>query len=278
MRKVPANIEMSVAMNCRTIVIHPKRLGLSGLVASLVISLFGLMALPASAGQHCVTCDAPAATYLCEAQNGPGILAANGGQLACITELAKRGGHDSCSVIRRAASQCDGLVPTVLFPGTGDADINAAVGTQPQPTAPQPPATMEPGPGLAEPVRPSTPPSAAPDGVATSGTDTFTPDDGTLDSGIPADQAEAGAKPDDTEEARRGPPKTVAEMAGRAYEDSKKGLGKAGKAVGDTAKSAGDVVTDTAKKTGDQIGKAGKAVGNAASKTWDCVTSLFSDC
>lgn len=256
-------------MTRRTKLPSPRRLSVAHLLGA---SLLGLMPLPAFAGQHCVTCAAPAATYLCEAQNGPGILAANGGQLACITELAKRGGHDSCSVIKRAAAQCDGLAPTVLFPGTGDADITAADGASPQPTENVAPANVGTEPRVAQPARTRTPPSDASDGVATSATDTFTPDDDS------PPKRDATAKPEDTQEAPKGPPKTVAEMADRAYEDSKKGLGKAGKAVGDTAKSAGNVVTDTAKKTGEQIGKAGKAVGNAASKTWKCVTSLFSDC
>ncbi len=239
-----------------------------------VASLVGLMTLPAAAGQHCVTCIGPAATYLCEAQNGPGILAANGGQLACITELAKRGGHDSCSVVRRAAAQCEGLAPTVLYPGASGPDVTAA-DRAPVP----PPSTVDPGVTTARSNRPNNQQSDPANGPANSATDTFTPVDGDpyVDGNTPVD-GNAQARSENAKAAPKGPPKTVAEMADRAFEDSKKGLGKAGEAVGDTAKSAGNVVTDTAKKTGEQIGKAGKAVGNAASKTWKCVTSLFSNC
>ncbi len=230
-----------------------------------IASLIGLATQPASAGQHCVTCSGPAASYLCEAQNGPGILAANGGQLACITELAKRGGHDSCSIIRRAAAKCNGLIPTILYPGASESDAAVDVPDatrQPQPapgaatdakTTPPPPSTLQP---------------VTQDGIGNSASENFTADD----------PDPLNAVEDDADAAPKGPPKTVAEMAGRAFEDSKKGLGKAGKAVGDTAKSAGNVVTKTAKNTGEKIGKAGKAVGNAASKTWTCLTSLFSDC
>lgn len=214
-------------------------------------ALLTLIALPARAGQHCVTCQAPEATYLCEAQNVPGLLAANGGQLACITELAKRGGHASCSVIRREADRCDGLAPTVLFPGAASDDTGVFTDAVP----PAPPTTT------AQPDVQTESDAAA--------SDQFTADD-QADPVNPEDK-KANAKP-------QGPPKTVVEMADRAYEGSKEGLGKAGKAVGDTAKSAGKVVTDTAQKTGEQIGKAGKAVGNAASKTWKCLTSLFSEC
>jgi len=242
----------------------------------LALALFapaGLMSLaaePAHAGQHCVTCVGPEATYLCEAQNGPGILAANGGQLACITGLAKRGGHDSCSVIRRAAAKCDGLVPTVLYPGADQSDTidDGADASSPRQPKPQdiPDTTTNASPTL---PASSTVEPVTEDGTGTSASENFTADDS--DPLNPAEEQEAAAAP-------KGPPKTVAEMAGRAYDDSKKGLGNAGKAVGDSAKSAGKVVTKTAKKTGEQIGKAGKAVGNAASKTWTCLTSLFSDC
>ena len=236
-------------MTCPT-----KRLALPGILALLVLATG-----PAQAGQHCVTCNSPDATYLCEAQNGPGILAANGGQLACITELAKRGGHDQCSVIKRAASQCEGLAPTVLYPGASDADFNAAIN-------PPPPAGTDVAPPPPPPARADVPPTA-PDGVATSATDTFTPDD-----------ERDPLQPQNKEPTPGKPPKTVAEMADRAYESTKKSVGKTGKAVGDTAKSAGNAISKTAKKTGEQIGKAGKAVGSAAKKTWNCVTSLFSDC
>lgn len=226
------------------------------LTASCVLLAMASSA-PAHAAQHCVICDAPSATYLCEAQNGPGILAANGGQLACITELAKRGGHDSCSVIRQAASQCDGLAPTVLFPGTSDAEFEAAV---PPPSEPVPPPPVE---TTAKP-----PPPVSQDGAATSATETFTADDEERDLQDPLAKTEKA----------KGPPKTVAEMADRAYDSSKKGLDNAGKAVGDTAKAAGKAVSETAQKTGKQIGKAGKAVGDGAKKAWNCLTSLFSDC
>lgn len=243
------------------------------LVVVAGLASFSAASRSADAGQHCVICNGPSATYLCEAQNGPGLLSANGGQLACITELAKRGGHDSCSVIRQAAAQCDGLTPTVLFPGTGDAQFNNAIKNEEPVTTPPgadttdnrpvPPPTATTTTLPDQKPNPATQPSPDAGGPAP---EPFTPvdDQNQPQPHPPGEQAEEKPKPQQ-------PPKTVVEMADRAYESTKEGLGKTGEAVGDTAKSAGEIVTDTAKKTG-------KAVGNAAKKTWDCVTSLFSKC
>ncbi len=222
----------------------------SGLIACLTCLTLVRMPAIAFAGQHCVICNGPDHTYLCESQNGPGILAANGGQLACITELAKRGGHDTCSVIKREGARCEGLTPVVLYPGSGP----------------------EAAPDTAAAPLPAADGASSPPGTATSATDTYSADDATAGSEPGRVEPEPAAAPP------KGPPKTVEELAGRTYESSKKGLQKAGKTVGDGAKAAGKAVTNTAKKTGEQIGKAGKAVGNVAQKTWNCVTSLFSDC
>lgn len=221
--------------------------------------------LPAYAGQHCVICEGPSATYLCAAENGPGILVANGGQLLCIREMAKRGGHEKCAVMRGNTGRCEGLAPTVLYPDMSDSAFEAAE-TPPDTRPPQPPNTASEAPS--QNFDPNMPAAPSADSA-----DIYTPDDDGLGRGdtTPADQKVARDK-------AKTPPKTVVEMADRAYETSKKGVNDAGEAVTETAKSAGKVVTDTAKKTGDQIGKAGKAIGDGAKKVWTCMTSLFSDC
>lgn len=236
----------------------------SGLAAA---GLSGLWAIgPAAAEQVCVTCTDPSAIYLCNVQPGTGLLAGTGGQLACLTELSKRGGHDKCSVMRQSDGRCDGVEPVDLIPGTGtqpDAGPNIEAHSQPAPSnatvaAPSSPQPDQAGHGPNTIKHPNEPERFR-----------AVDDDG-------ADPTQAGKQAQDTQP--NGPPKTVVEMADRAYQSSKKNLDKAGDAVGDGAKKAGNVVTDTAKKTGEQIGKAGKAIGNAAKKTWDCVTSLFSEC
>ena len=218
------------------------------------------------AADYCVTCSNPDQTYLCQSHNSLGVIAGSGGQLSCITVLAKRGGHDSCSVARGASADCDGLVPTVLYPGTGpetsrETSRETRPGTRPE-TIQDLPADVS-----ADQVTPFSPaitPEAAtgPAGTATSATETF----------------EADAAQSSAEEAEQGSPKTVEEMASRSYKASKKGLSNAGKSISKGAKVTGKAVSNTAKKAGTQIGKAGKAVGSAAKKTWNCLTSLFSDC
>jgi hypothetical protein len=56
------------------------------------------------------------------------------------------------------------------------------------------------------------------------------------------------------------PPKTIAEMAKRANEQT-----------ADQMKKANDNVKESFKSTGD-------AIGNATKKSWNCLTSLFKEC
>jgi len=83
-------------------------------IASVVVC--GLAAT-ASAQEFCVTCSAPDATYRCIVGGEPGIATTTSrGQLLCITELARSGGHASCSVGRTSTEPCQGEVRTVMFP------------------------------------------------------------------------------------------------------------------------------------------------------------------
>lgn len=230
---------------------------------------------PAKAQTHCVSCEGPPAHYLCTAESGPGLLATNGGQLSCITEMAKRGGHDRCSVSRVQSDACAGLAPIHLYPET--------------PQVPEtPPAPAE---TLADQTRPgatspdTSRPAPSVDGAASGAV--ALPEDGNIAADddaqnfpthLPPYGNADGENAADGPPVKKAPPSTVAEMAEDAIEGSKDGVKKAGKTVGDTAKSAGETVVDVTKKTGEQIGNAGKAVGSVAKKTWDCVTSLFSDC
>jgi hypothetical protein len=64
----------------------------------------------------CVTCTAPDAVYRCEAEGTP--LKPSDARLgiACITEIARRDGHQSCSVDRRKTA-CEGQLRTISATG-----------------------------------------------------------------------------------------------------------------------------------------------------------------
>jgi hypothetical protein len=135
-----------------------------GIAAILVIG----HGVGASAGEICVACSEPAASYRCGFEGEAAAPASGPGfQLLCIKELAMRGGHKSCTIDRaRASGPCvgtlvalpnpaDGVAPAVMTPPTaaaGSAAVpvpEAAAVPITEPTvAPahvkdQPPATVE---------------------------------------------------------------------------------------------------------------------------------------
>jgi hypothetical protein len=70
----------------------------------------------AAAQEFCVTCSGPDATYRCVIGGEATASARNSrGQFLCITELAKAGGHKSCSAARGQATPCPGETRTVVF-------------------------------------------------------------------------------------------------------------------------------------------------------------------
>jgi hypothetical protein len=181
----------------------------------------------AAAAEFCVTCAGPDAHYTCTfngVSEGPGD---SGLKLYCITELAKSGKHASCSVDRTAAKPCAGDVKVLAMPD--------GIETLPVPAS-KPGATKSAASDAAIPEAPS----AIETGKAAA-----------------APEAPAGAAP----------PKTVQEMVEKGTSDASKSLEKGSNAVVETAKSTGGV-----------IGKATKAVGDTAKKTWTCITSFFGDC
>ncbi|MGQ0672394.1 MAG: hypothetical protein ACT4N2_05875 [Hyphomicrobium sp.] len=225
------------------------------------------LAGPAVAAEYCVSCSSPDVSYRCEVESiAPSDARA---WLLCVTELARQGGHDSCSVDRKVSTPCPG-VHKVLAAPPGEAPL-PPVNVETAVPVPGPPPHADPR---------TSPPSAAigtgsgPRVPQTSPTaPDITPDDAIVDGtnvdGVPAPGEDAPPKR---------VPQTVEELAGDTLEASKKGLKSAGQTVADTAKKAGDAVSDTAKSAGETIGEAGSAVGNAAKKTWNCVTSLFQSC
>jgi hypothetical protein len=192
------------------------------------------------ASEYCVVCAGPDATYRCQV----GGVAPTGRetdprlQLLCISEIAKSGAHDSCSIDRKATSAgageaCPGELRVIAAP----------IGPPPGAT----PAAVD-APGL-----PPGDPSLGPQGEPH------------IDPADPA--AEAAPQKDKV-------PQTMEELAGQTVKNSKENLQKAGDAIGGT----GNAIAGGAKQAGEKIGDAGSAVGTAAKKTWNCLASLFNDC
>lgn len=120
----------------------------------------------ASAGEICVVCNEPAASYRCGFEGEAAAPASGAGfQLLCIKELALRGGHKSCTIDRaRATGPCVGTLVALPNPADGVAAAGtstSAVTTPPrtatgsvpvpvpepaavpEPVKDQPPATVE---------------------------------------------------------------------------------------------------------------------------------------
>lgn len=120
------------------------------IVATALCGIFSV----AVAQEYCVTCTGPDATYRCMI-GGDGAPAAKSsrGQLLCITELARAGGHASCGVTRNTEAPCAGELKTVMFP-QAPVDPNA------------PPMADAPPPGMTAPqgAEPGTDAAAAPGG------------------------------------------------------------------------------------------------------------------
>ena len=215
-------------------------------VIMLAVLLLGISKDPGWTGQdYCVTCAGPDKIYLCTVDTGGAASAGLSQQLYCIRELARQGGHDSCSVKRKAQAGCNGEPHTLVYGGDNGSIGGPVIVTTPKiVTTPD----ARPEPDVRQTDAEATPnPSAQPADSS-----------GQPGAGDPAAiSTPAIAKPPP---AAKGPPKTVVELAKRAAASSKKQLSNAGQAVKGGVKSAG------------------KTVGKAAKKTWDCLTSFFTKC
>ena len=114
-----------------------------------------LSPLVADAQEYCVTCKGPDASYRCVIGGDATPTARSSrGQFLCITELAKAGGHSSCSAARGQATPCPGQTRTVMFslgdPGASPLEQPTTTGA----TAPGqlPPVETMPAAPLAPPV------------------------------------------------------------------------------------------------------------------------------
>jgi hypothetical protein len=175
--------------------------------AGAALMILGLGAA-AQAQEYCVSCTGPDAMYRCVLEGGPGVAPpASRAQLLCITELARSGGHASCSVGRATGEQCLGEPRTVVLPASPEPGIGQPINAaQPQPLAPlgEPGTTAA---GTTVEGQPSPDPDAAGDG--------------------------------DVE------PSAAAKIAKQTVDASNAGLKKAGEAVNDTATSAGNAAKKT---------------------------------
>lgn len=171
----------------------------------------------AKAEDYCVVCVHPSSMYRCEIEGSPAGRGSDPkAQLRCITELAKRGGHESCLVSKSAPVPCPGLTvvlaPQEAGPSVGEAHPpirDGGAGT---------PVTEAPVSG--ESAAPETPEAATP-----------------APGGAPAI---AGAPKNDP-----AAPKTVQELAGQTVEATKDSISKAGSAVTGTAEKAGNAAKST---------------------------------
>ncbi|WP_072394839.1 hypothetical protein [Hyphomicrobium sp. CS1GBMeth3] len=102
--------------------------------------------------EYCVTCVGPPAIYRCViegTEDGPGRD--QSASLHCISQMAKRGGHETCSASRGAPFPCPGLTSVVTEPRALPRDIpspdeagleqpHPAEATASDPAEPAPPA------------------------------------------------------------------------------------------------------------------------------------------
>jgi hypothetical protein len=96
------------------------------------------------AQEFCVTCASPEASYRCLIGGEASTASRSSrGQFLCITELAKAGGHASCSATRGQATPCPGETRTVMFT-VGDPEASP-LETTPMATPPAPVAPLAPG-------------------------------------------------------------------------------------------------------------------------------------
>ncbi len=189
-----------------------------------IVALTALMALAiqgeahVAAAEFCVTCAGPDAHYACSLEGAADISNDAGLKLYCITELAKSGQHDSCSVDRTEAKPCAGTVKVLAIP-----DGMA--------TAPQPSASVTD-------VPKTTPPTAA----SVSPSNSVSPAAGKIGDASATTGPEAQ-------------PKTVQELVEKSTGDAGKTLQKGGDAVVDTAKATGGVLDKAGKAVGDSAKK-----------------------
>lgn len=184
--------------------------------AASVFAWVAIASGPASAAEFCVTCETPSAHYNCVLPGPAADPSDTRLKLWCITELAKAGGHASCSVDRQQQAKCEGAVKAIALPNG-----------------------YELGPAPAEAAREQTPPAATaapPAEVGHSTAQTVIPKTQTQ----PSPQKQPENDPAITKKASPESDNTASETAAQAAGST---LNKAGKAVGDAAQKTWTCIT-----------------------------------
>lgn len=183
--------------------------------ASVVAALSALPGLAASA-EFCVSCAQPDAHYACAFEGANGSAHDARLKLLCISELAKAGGHATCSVDRTQTVPCAGEVKRLAMPeGLDLAPLPAA-------NAPTAPAATTSGPQTPQSETPIAKPAPDPKAAATT-------------SNVP--------------------PKTVQEMVEKSTKATGEALEKSGAAAGDAVKSTGSALGKVGQAAGDAAKK-----------------------
>lgn len=184
------------------------RTSLSMLFAVLLTATFS----QALARQACVRCDNPFAIYNCHV-DGPGVHADTPINLLCMTELAKRHGHATCTVSRGGPEECAGKLVTI----TPSPD-------SPLPQAPTPTQVITPE------EADNPPPTDQPD------TEQIEPEQ---------DKQAEGESPQTVEELA----KQTAKASQEGLKKAGKGVADVAKKTGETMQKTGNAIGSAAKKT-----------------------------
>ena len=190
----------------------------------LAASALALTTATLQAGEFCVACTGPVALYRCTFAGDGSSAQSPGLQLTCISELAKLGRHESCTIERNRKVPCDASAKVFAAPVAFAAPAAAEVKASPPTVAPEA-IEKEAAPVAIPPANHAADPSAAPE-----------------------EQPASAADPKDK------PPRTVKEMVDKSAADTKENVDKAGAVVDGAAKSAGSAV----KQAGAAIGNAVK--------------------
>jgi hypothetical protein len=214
--------------------------------AAAVMLLAAASAAPAQAAgaEFCVSCLSPDAHYVCAfdgvemGSQDPRL------KLLCITELAGKGGHASCSVDRAQKTPCQGQRMVLSTPD-----------------------------GLG-PIVPVTPevtdaPAASPQSPAAAGEAAGAPQMG--DTGPARDAAAANPAPSNS-------PPSGGEPVAETTAPKSPAAAKETNPIEEIAEGASEGAAKAAKSAGSAMEKAGNAVGHAAKKTWECISTFFGSC
>ena len=229
---------------------------INGILIATAIACITMFSVPGRGRADdaiCVVCINPDLTYRCKVLRDGGLMAGSRFQFFCIKEIAREGGHQSCSVRRLGTGVCEGLDKTLVFNGR----------------MPESPVGRDAagGPGV-------------------------TPDPGGEVGAGEAAQNKAGEPrtlielTDQTVKGSQKQLKKTGEVIGGAAKKSGEVISGAAKKTGQTivgaVKKTGTTVGGAVKKSGEAIGsvakKSGEVIGSAAKSTYDCVTSFFTNC